>query len=186
MTTTQPLDAVRAWRAEADAARARAGLTAQELPTAVILAIIHVESKGDARARRPGSQYHGLTQVGWAAGLDSGLIEEPPTRTAAWRTSATAVLMGDGAMAIDALLRVIVRYRSRTLYEGIGALDGVAVLWKGGAGTARKVRDALRQGGDLGQTLQREEQTIPSLGEYVRRARAAYLAYDDDDDGGVC
>ena len=71
-------DQVARWRAQAEHARAQAGLSEQEVPTAALLAIIHVESLGQPDARREGSQYHGLTQVGWAAAIDGGIISREP------------------------------------------------------------------------------------------------------------
>lgn len=193
MTTALP-DVLR-WADSARVARSLAGLTAQELPTSVILAIVHVESAGDPSARRPRSQYHGLTQVGWAAAVDADLVRQPEglsgTALADWRRDAAApALHPDTALA--ALCKIVARYKSRTLYDGVTPIEGVAILWKGGAGTARRVQGSVRAGTRLEQAMLAEEAKIPSLREYVRRARAAQIAYsaalasEDEGDDDVC
>lgn len=93
-------------------------------PTSV-LALIHVESAGDEFAHRPFSQFHGLLQMGRAAGIDVGLPDKG--------RKTTEPLSGDGEFAIDAFSDYVKRY---------GPVQGVeiAILWKGGPGYLKYVR----------------------------------------------
>lgn len=177
------------WSAAALRARDAAGLDADELPLSVILAIIDVESDGDPTAHRLNAQFYGLTQVGALAAIDGGLIPEPPERTSAWRRVAAAPAL-DPDLALLAFCRCVKRYLSRTHYDGVSILEGVAVMWKGGAGTARKVRDDVRGGADLESAMHAREvadkNPIPRLREYVRRARVAHELYTHLDNTNHC
>ena len=175
-------DQVSRWRAHAERARAQAGLSEQEVPIAALLAIIHVESLGDPKAHREGAQYYGLTQVGWAAGIDGGIIEEPPARTRRWKKTAAKVAL-DPDLALLALCRCIARYKSRVLYAGVTPIEGIAIMWKAGAGSSRVVQADLRAGKTLEQALiAREQSGIPNVREYIRRANAAYSLYERGDE----
>lgn len=189
------------WADEARIARERAGLSADELPLSVILAIVHVESGGNPKARRPDSQYYGLTQVGALAAIDGGLIKAneynqlradlraakgQEARDAAraalstWRKRAAQSAF-DPDRALLTFCQCVARYKSRTHYQGISILEGVAVMWKGGAGTASKVRADIRGGAPLEDALHAREvdadNPIPRLREYVERAREAHPLY---------
>jgi hypothetical protein len=76
------------WRADIERERGAAKLTPAQLDASTTLAIIHVESAGDPRARRPGSQFCGLLQMGRPAGIDVGLADRA--------ADTTAPLLGDG------------------------------------------------------------------------------------------
>lgn len=191
-------DQVARWRAQAEHARAQAGLSEQEVPIAALLAIIHVESLGQPDARREGSQYHGLTQVGWAAAIDGGIISREPydklvkelkaastpeqreaarKRLARWKRDAAKPAL-DPDVALLALCRCIARYKSRILYAGVTPVEGVAIMWKSGAGSSRVVQADLRGGMSLEQALKRREASgIPNVREYIRRANAASKLY---------
>lgn len=191
-------DQVERWRGAAEVARAKAGLSEHELPTAVLLAIVHVESLGQPDARRKGSQYHGLTQVGWAAAIDGGIISREPydkllkelkaaatpeqreaarKRLARWKRDAAKPAL-DPDVALLALCRCIARYKSRILYAGVTPVEGVAIMWKAGAGSSRVVQSDLRGGMSLEDALRRREASgIPNVREYIRRANAALALY---------
>lgn len=191
-------DQVERWRAQAEAARAQAGLTEQEVPTAALLAIIHVESLGDPSAHREGAQYYGLVQVGWAAAIDGGIIsrerydklrkevaaantedERKAARAALsrWKKSAARPAL-EPELGLLALCRCIARYKSRVLYAGVSPIEGIAIMWKAGAGSSRVVQADLRAGKSLEQALiAREKAGIPNVREYIRRANAAAKLY---------
>lgn len=189
------------WSAAALKARERAGLDADELPLSVILAIVDVESDGDPTAHRLNAQFYGLTQVGALAAIDGGLISSDEydqlradikaakgaeARTAAkhalsdWRRRAAAPAMNPDA-ALLTFCRCVKRYKKYTHYKGASILEGVAIMWKGGAGTAERVRDDVRGGADPEDAMLAREvaprHTIPRLREYVRRARVAHALY---------
>lgn len=193
---------VRRWSDAALRAREQAGLSADELPLSVILAIVHVESGGDPAAHRPESQFYGLTQVGALAAIDGGLIrrdeydqmraavkaaQTPDERKAArralsaWRKRAAAPALDPDA-ALLTFCRCVKRYKARTHYDGASILEGIAIMWKGGAGSAADVRDDIEAGVDIEEAMRLREadphNAIPSLREYVRRARAAHAIYD--------
>lgn len=190
-------DQVARWSAQAEQARAKAGLTEQEVPTAALLAIIHVESLGQPDAHREGAQYYGLTQVGWAAAIDGGIISREPydrlrkaqhavtdeerararTALSRWKRTAAKVAL-DPDLALLALCRCIQRYKSRVLYDGVTPIEGIAIMWKAGAGSSRIVQADLRAGKSLEQALiAREKAGIPNVREYIRRANAAAKLY---------
>lgn len=191
-------DQVARWRAQAEHARAQAGLSEQEVPIAALLAIIHVESLGQPDARREGSQYYGLTQVGWAAAIDGGIISREPydkllkelkaartpeqreaarKRLSRWKRDAAKPAL-DPDQALLALCRCIQRYKSRVLYAGVTPIEGIAIMWKAGAGSSRVVQADLRAGKSLEQALiAREKSGIPNVREYIRRANAASKLY---------
>jgi len=77
-----------------------------------------------------------------------------------------------------ALCRCIQRYKSRILYAGVTPVEGVAIMWKAGAGSSRVVQADLRAGKSLEQALiAREQSGIPNVREYIRRANAAQALY---------
>lgn len=189
---TAPSRAVERWR----------GLVERLAPSydvsvPTILAIIHVESVGDPTAHRDGSQYWGLTQVGALAAIDGGLIDDSEYKALrrqlriaktlgaehvkaahlklnAWRQSAAKPAL-DPEAAIKTLLEVIKRYRARTVYAGVSEVEGVAILWKGGAGTANSVKRDLARRVELEQAL--IDRGIHHLPEYVELARQAFRQY---------
>lgn len=141
-----------------------------ELTVPVVLALIAVESMGNPSAHRHGSQFYGLLQMGHYAGLDVG-FEDQGRHT-------TKPLQGNGIAALTAFVAYVNRYASR-----VYSADSVAVLWKGGPGTAKAVLDAVDDGlafdeavrkaeaGELGNT------PIGNLSEYVRRFRGFLDVY---------
>lgn len=101
-----------------------------DLSPALVLALIHVESSGNPDARRRGSQFCGLLQMGRAAGLDIGLEDEG--------NATTEHLLGAPMWAVDSFLLYLERYWSRHR----GNPEHIAVIWKGGPGTLRLWQDA--------------------------------------------
>lgn len=138
------------------------GLSECVYPDAVILALIDVESGGDPFAHREGSKFWGLLQMGPPAAKDVGLED-------------VSDLDGDGEAAIEACLRLLDRYEDRH----DGDPRRIAVLWKGGAGTARTVEERLVAGIDLRRAMiyASEKHRVPRLVEYVRRFQAALRNY---------
>jgi len=100
------------------------------LDRSVVLALIHVESNGNPQARRQGSQFCGLLQMGRAAGMDVGFTD-------AGRDT-TAEFVGAPMWSIDSFLRYLRRYSDRHTWDP----EHIAVLWKGGPGTLRMWQDA--------------------------------------------
>lgn len=134
------------------------GLGECKYPIPVILALIDVESDGDASAHREGSQFHGLLQMGRAAAKDVGL---PDSKS----------LDGDAEAAIEAFLCYAERYAMYHDYDPVR----IAILWKGGPGTAKYVGQQLAAGIDMRRAIiaGSANKGIPRLAEYVRRFRVA-------------
>jgi hypothetical protein len=164
------------WADEIEDVRERLGLGEDLYPIAVGLVLIDVESDGDPKAHRRGSQYYGMLQMGRLAGIDVGFADRG--------RKTTASLSGDPVRAIEMWLRYCVRYTDRLHYEDDRAplWARFAVLWKGGAGTARRVRDYLAEhpAATLGDALEWIEFNpnprwrVPNLREYVRRSGRAW------------
>lgn len=110
------------------------------------------------------SQFCGLLQMGELAGLDVG-FERKGFR--GWDT--TAPLLGNGRLSIEKFYEYQERYRKRTHRQP----TRVAILWKGGPGTAKTVKEELNDGATLSEAidLAADEHDIPRLAEYVERFR---------------
>lgn len=164
-------DQVSRWLGAIQEVRAGCNLTEAQYPDGVVLALIEVESAGDEFARRTRSQFCGLLQMGALAGQDVGFEQRGRDTTEA--------LLGDGRAAIHAFLLYQERYKSRHVYQG----DRIALLWKAGPGTVRKVTDLLvREGLSLDQAIERGAAGVPNTVEYIRRfrdARARWAAWLD-------
>ncbi len=175
-------EAITQWLGEIHGARERVGVSADQYPDAVILAFIDVESDGDPEANRPGSQFHGLLQMGYAAGLDVGI------------EGGTDSLMdedGDPESEDDfeAFLQLCERYASAHDYHP----TRLAVLWKGGVGTAKHVERRMKAGIDLRRAIRNAEAVlgIPRLVAYVHefhRCLRKWSAWVDEQNApyGVC
>lgn len=164
-----PSDKVLSHLAAIDHARARAGLSGAKVSYPMLLAFIHVESAGNPAARKihVDSEFYGLLQMGRMAGLDVGFDDRGK------RTS--AMLHGDADMAIDAFLAYQKRYEDRHDWQP----TRMAVVWKGGPGTA-KTFNALRAAGvpfDSALAQAEERHSIHNLQEYLRRYREALQEY---------
>lgn len=143
------------------------------------LAEIAVESAGNPKAHRPGSQFWSLLQFGRLAGIDAGL----PDRG----RNTSKPLHGDGERAIALWVKVVLRYKARVFYgdERVPPHVGIAILWKGGAGTARRVKDYLAKHQDrsLEQALKWIEKhpnprcRIPNMLLYVQRIQKQHPIY---------
>lgn len=162
-----PLSNVTAWADEVQVQLAAFSLTAC-VHESTILALIHVESAGDADARRPGSQFRGLLQIGPGYFQDAMEHIDCPERD-------TDRLMGDGGASIAATLAYMSRYAD--FHQWHPTL--MAVAHKGGAGTCKMVRDEVRSGAPIHGALNYAESSIPvpHLREYVRRFEQARTAY---------
>lgn len=157
-----------------DAARVQLDQIGRDELIGCMLAIVHVESGGDPALHRLGSQFYGLTQVGRAAGIDAGLPD---------KGRATAkVLHGDGQAALNALAKIIRRYSAYITDEA-----SIAVMWKGGAGTAKRVHDMRKRGISLHDACRAIEQhedsrkRIPRLWLYCCEFAGALSVWGADE-----
>ena len=143
------------------------------LDVRTVLALIHVESAGNPEARRVGSQFHGLLQMGHLAGLDVGM-EDMGVLT-------TNQLLGNGIAAISAFIAYVERYEAR-LVTGKNASRSIATLWKGGPGTAAYIRDTLDTDTDIvfkeAVAAAQAAKKVKNLGAYLRRFDEAYSDYE--------
>lgn len=175
-------DRIAEWLPEIHGARERTGVTADQYPDAVMLAFLDIESDGDPEANRPGSQFHGLLQMGTAAGRDVGFED------------GTEPLMGEDGDPeseddFEAFFRLSERYADAHDYQPLR----LATLWKGGVGTARTVAERMEAGIDFRRALIYAEQkhSIPRLVGYVndfRRELAAWSQWvnEQNADHGIC
>lgn len=144
---------------------------APDIPEAVVLSLIHVESAGDESAKRPGSQFHGLLQMGRMAGIDVG-FQDLGSKT-------TSILHGNGELAI----RMFARYQDRYSDRTYGDPDRYALLWKGGPGYLRKVNALVDTGEDFDDAVAMVGRVLKfSAAEYLTRFRAAMEVWDAQHD----
>lgn len=164
------VDPVADWTHDIQTIRLLSGITSEEIPTDVVLAFIAVESNGDPHARRPGSQYHGLLQMGRGAAADVGL-------------PSPSVLDGDGQAAIKAFLD----YQRRYVKYHDWAPARMAICWKGGPGTCKAVNRRLRAGDSLREAVTWAEKytldddddiEVPNVNKYLDRFKAARNKYE--------
>lgn len=133
----------------------------EALTPAVVLALIEVESSGNPYARKQNvrySQFWGLLQMGELAGVDVGMERDG--------RDTTKPLNGNGIAAIEAFVTYVERYQARA-----PSPDMVAVLWKGGPGTASDVLELVDSGASLDEAIKKKAQDIPRLDVYVERFR---------------
>lgn len=168
------------WADELQEVRQEMELGWDSYPIALGLAFISVESNGVPTARKfPASQFYGLLQMGRPAGMDVGFANKGRKTTEA--------LHGDGLRAIQCWYQYMNRYRERWLYESdVGLELRAAVLWKGGAGTARRIRDQVRSGAmDFWQAVRwiethpNKKVRISNLSAYLRRMQRAYPQWQE-------
>lgn len=122
---------VKSWLPVIREVRQSMGLSEQQYADEVLLALIDVESDGQARAHRSGSQFYTILQIGTNSGAEFGLVPSTLDNVSA-RASGTA--------AIRHFFRVMEKYTKRHEYEP----SRMAIIWKGGVGTAKtygKLRD---------------------------------------------
>lgn len=138
-------------------------LSPQQYPDWVVLALIDIESDGDPSARREGSQYYGLLQIGEDNAADVGATNSD--------------FDGDGRASIRAFFLYQERYRDFHSYDP----ELIALLWKAGPGTVEDYRRLLRTQG-----LDAADQFLASRWggsplEYLRRFKreGAYWAGGD-------
>lgn len=142
---------------------------------ATILAFIHLESSGDYCANRPGSQFHGLLQMGDPAAADVGLASSDELQG----EDGNPFLEDD----IVAFLQLMERYAGRHDYIPMR----MAILWKGGAGTASLAGRYIEQGMaiDSAGIKAAQEKGVPRMREYLadfRRSLLAWQGYIQDKD----
>ena len=137
------------------------------IPTPIVLAIIQVESEGNPKAHRPGSQFYGLTQVG---------------RDVAKETGTDRMVMGLGGVpgareAIRAFYRWAHRYHRLHLWDP----DRMALGWKGGVGTLKSYNALVRAGTPPDEIQDWLDKKRWGTWKYVRKFRAAYSIWNADD-----
>lgn len=170
------------WADELEETRSELELDEERYPIALGLALIATESAGNPKARKVKvhrSEFWGLLQQGHMASLDLGW--EPRGGKRGWRTAER--LHGNGLLAIESWYRLLHRYRDRWGYEGAPLELTAAILWKGGAGTARRIRARIQRDGlDVWtaarwiETHENNRWRIPNLTEYLRRVERNYRA----------
>lgn len=135
---------------------------------ATVLALIEVESAGDECAHRDNSRYWGLLQMYWGYVWDAIGDDSAPKE----RDLAERLVHCDGEKSLELFFRYMDRYDKRHNFIS----DQIAVLHKGGPGTASEVQAGLRAGLGLNDAIKLAEKEVPlpNLFEYVRRFRRSY------------
>jgi hypothetical protein len=158
------------WSPNISNVRDSLGLSEEDYPTSFLLSIIHVESRGNANARRTNnngrpSQFVGLMQVGKSNAEEFG------------RTNTD--FLGDADLSIQHFLQYMEKYRVRHNNDPVK----MALLWKGGPGTLRLYND-LERSGATAQELENWLANYPpnsdpwNVDEYLSRANAAQQVWE--------
>jgi len=155
---------VQQWAPMIEDIREDLGITPHDIPTDVILALIHVESAGDPQARRDGSRYYGLLQIATPYLYDALDYAGEPRRHA-------GTLMGDGAASIRATMRYMQRYAHHHGWSP----DRMACAHKGGAGTVREIGKRVRAGMPLDDAVREVAEIVDGDGDHPYVDCAAYL-----------
>ncbi len=150
------------WADDADQVQREVG-TSCHISYRDVLSIIQVESEGNPKAHRPGSQFYGLTQVGRAVAKE--------TKTDR-RKMAT-----DPHEAIRAFCRWAKKYRH--LHDWDPEL--MALGWKGGVGTLDTYNNRLRAGEDLDDLRKWLDKSRWGTWKYVRKFKAAQSIWHAQD-----
>lgn len=133
-------------------------------PVAALLAIVHVESSGNAKARRPGSQFYGLTQIGKAVAADIGLDDRRK-------------LLGNGSLALRGFCQWAKKYRRLHGYDP----ELMAIAWKGGVGTLNRYNTRIARGDDPEAVAKWLDDDRWGTDYYRRKWIAAYSIWSSDD-----
>jgi hypothetical protein len=91
------------------------------IPWWISLTLIDIESGGDPYARRAGSQYTGILQIGRSVARDLGY-------------KSPHIFMGDVEKSVHAFEKYLNLYSSMHHYDP----ERIAILWKGGPGTLQQ------------------------------------------------
>lgn len=159
------------------AIHAARGDRSPNITDAAVLALIEVESAGDECAHRDRSRYWGLLQMYWGYVWDAlGDSDLPKERDLAER-----LVHCDGERALELFFDYMDRYQKRHNW----VQDQIAILHKGGPGTASEVQAGLRAGMSLNNAIKHAEVEVPlpNLFKYVerfRRARTKYQSWVDE------
>jgi hypothetical protein len=126
------------WRERVEVLRDVAGVSSDQVPTEVILSLIHVESSGNDAPKNDGeSSYVGLLQIGASVTADVNNV---------WGTNyRKSDFSGNGSLSIEAF------YAWAKRYQGFHDWDPelIAIGWKGGVGTLDGYRKRLSRGESL-------------------------------------
>lgn len=130
------------WLGPVEQIRSQLNLDAQHYPTAAVLALIALETKGDPWCRKfSRSSYYGLLQMGAAAARDIGM-KRRGRRT-------TRPLHGDGELSLELFYRYQRRYGYLVRDEHGKISERMALLWKMGPGSMKTIRQLLDEGKPL-------------------------------------
>lgn len=143
--------------------RAEEGLTEEQVPDSLVLAIIHTESGGDPNSvgakTKTGrdSQFNGLMHMGTPLGEAVGLA------------GGTTSLRGDGEAAIRAFMKAQKVSRKSTQYDPVG----IVLAWSRGGAPARNYLARRAEGLSPQEALDHPTVARHNVQEYVDRFRAA-------------
>lgn len=159
---------VERYRSLIEQIREDVGATPAEIPTDVILALIHVESAGDPHARRPRSRFYGLLQIATPYLYDALDYAGEPRRHA--RT-----LMGEAGESIRNTMRYMQRYAHHHEWDP----ERMACAHKGGAGTVKKIGQYVRRGLSVDDAMRKtyEDDGLVDCRAYLERFRDARPRY---------
>lgn len=163
--------------------REELGLSSTKYPDAAVLAFIHYESRGDTQAISPSGRHFGILQCMDAYVEDACHFAGSPKFPA-------RELLKDPRRSIWVFYNYMERYWQTHLY---GTAE-MAVMHKGGIGTAKLVRKYILGGRNLDEAIKHTEATsrfAPNLFKYVddyRKVLHAYAQWVDDQNKpfGVC
>lgn len=135
-----PLSEVARWRPIIAAARQAQGVSEEQYPDDLILAFIHTESNGNAAARRTKkngnpSQFNGLLQIGRANAADQGRDNTEFKGNEGFDQAA-------GQDSIEHFIKQMEDQKDVHDYDP----DRIAMVWKGGAGTAATFNELQASG----------------------------------------
>lgn len=119
-------------------------------------ALVQVESNGNPDAVSKSGSYVGLLQMGDRAATDVGITKES--------------LLGDPRAALIAWLRYQILYRKYTGFIP----QRMAILWKGGPGTAKKFAELKQTGASDVDAIAAAAPASWNLPEYMRRFNNAW------------
>jgi hypothetical protein len=162
---SSPLKQVGQWADEIEIARNNVGVSAEQYPTEVILAFIQTESLGQSNARRTKkngqpSQFNGILQIGTDNAKQLG-------RT---NTEFRGTDVNDSAAAIDSIEHFIKYQELFTDRHGYDP-SRMAIVWKGGPGTAKTYKRMVESGASESALLGFLDERW-NTDEYVRRIQS--------------
>lgn len=159
---------IKAWLPIIREVREDLGLTVAEYPDEVVLSFILVESGGDARAHRPGSQFYGLLQIGKANGKELGLTAS---------SLDTMSEVASGRASINHFIRLSEKYKRHHQHD----YTRLAIFWKGGIGTLIKYNKLKKNGATSGElkTFLHERWNTDKYVNRIKKALRTWVSTGD-------